>query len=936
SGAWALVLMGILCVPWTAQAFAPAFPPGADGTRTTWTQSSPTPIPDVSTVSTTINVSGLPSQAWDVDVQTFITHTWNADLYITVTSPQGTTVVLSGNNGGSADNVFNGTLWDDSASQPVTHNTFISGSVKGTLIPQGKMGAFIGENPNGTWRLTVSDQAGADVGTIHSWGVTIAAAYVLPSAVSTSYSNLSAQTISEGSTVISTITVNGVSPFLSGITLDTTLAHTSSGELVVRVQSPSGTSTALTLGNASGVQNAFNGTRWTDRSAQLVTRTSYTSGVAKTELAPEGALSAFLGEDPNGTWVITVQDNFGGGTGALNAWTLNLDTQCPGECTPKWRASATGLSYGGVTRGQTSSTQTFTIRNTGSGPLAVNQLTIAGIHADDFLLTTPSTFSVDAGSSATVGVAFRPVDSGPRSAELVIFTNDPYKPRGSVALTGRGDSPFNYCPAPITGSLAAGDATSGSRTFRDGSPGGCGGKAWPGTLAGGPFLYDTHAFFNSYDTARCVTVNVSGAAGCDIFSAVYAPTFVGMDTSTNYLSDSGVVPNTAEPVTLSFQASIPGRSPFVVVVNESSGTAGCGSYTVNVTGCNTPGQLAVTERALFGPAGIGSPVPAILHVANTGGAPVTITDLALSGSARPDYAITYAPSPMTIAPGATSQINLAFNPSLAGSRPALLTLSTTDSMNPSIRVELTGSGIAASASVGPDAVAFGSNPIGNRAVRVVAVGNPSLSNVVVKELRVSGSSNFTIVDPPTLPVTLSPEGSLAVKVAYLPRALADDAGSLQVVTDLTSNNTLSSALSGKGVQELALSPATLDFSKQALKGAREAYVTVRNLGAAEITLTAVQSSSAEFVVDASTVPAKLGPNAEARVRVLFQPTAVGSKTGTLTVNTSVRDNAASANIVGEATAAAGCGCGATGASGTLPLLLLLGGLLALRRRERLS
>ena len=51
---------------------------------------------------------------YHVDLQTFITHTFPADLDITI-SHGGTTVTLTTDNGGGNDNVFNGTVWDDAA-----------------------------------------------------------------------------------------------------------------------------------------------------------------------------------------------------------------------------------------------------------------------------------------------------------------------------------------------------------------------------------------------------------------------------------------------------------------------------------------------------------------------------------------------------------------------------------------------------------------------------------------------------------------------------------------------------------------------------------------------------------------------------------------------------------------------------------------------------
>ena len=65
--------------------------------------------------SATIVVSGYPPYLSDLDVLTNITHTFAADMDITLTSPAGTVVTLTTDNGAGNDNTFNGTLWDDQA-----------------------------------------------------------------------------------------------------------------------------------------------------------------------------------------------------------------------------------------------------------------------------------------------------------------------------------------------------------------------------------------------------------------------------------------------------------------------------------------------------------------------------------------------------------------------------------------------------------------------------------------------------------------------------------------------------------------------------------------------------------------------------------------------------------------------------------------------------
>lgn len=84
-------------------------------------------------------------QIFAVTADVNISHTWIGDLRVVLTSPAGTEVVLHNRDGGSADNIVKS--WD--------------------------LSAFDGENAQGTWSLTVDDNAAADTGTLNNWGLVI-------------------------------------------------------------------------------------------------------------------------------------------------------------------------------------------------------------------------------------------------------------------------------------------------------------------------------------------------------------------------------------------------------------------------------------------------------------------------------------------------------------------------------------------------------------------------------------------------------------------------------------------------------------------------------------------------------------------------------------------------------------------------------------------
>jgi len=89
----------------------------------------------------------------EVEVYVNLTHTYIGDLIVEVTSPEGTTVRLHNRTGSSADDIVG---WYDSEL-----------SVDGP----GSLSDFVGESSGGEWTIWVSDNAGMDVGVLHTWCV---------------------------------------------------------------------------------------------------------------------------------------------------------------------------------------------------------------------------------------------------------------------------------------------------------------------------------------------------------------------------------------------------------------------------------------------------------------------------------------------------------------------------------------------------------------------------------------------------------------------------------------------------------------------------------------------------------------------------------------------------------------------------------------------
>ncbi|HMG15481.1 MAG TPA: CotH kinase family protein [Saprospiraceae bacterium] len=128
---------------------------------------------DGSPIEFDIDVNGLPDKIdTSFGLETVClnaSHSWIADLRISLRSPNGTQTILIDNVGGDQDS-FKNTCLDASAAISIYNGGF---PYTGTYKPIGQMGNFNdGQNPNGKWKLIVMDTyAFVDDGNIIDWQI---------------------------------------------------------------------------------------------------------------------------------------------------------------------------------------------------------------------------------------------------------------------------------------------------------------------------------------------------------------------------------------------------------------------------------------------------------------------------------------------------------------------------------------------------------------------------------------------------------------------------------------------------------------------------------------------------------------------------------------------------------------------------------------------
>lgn len=133
------------------------------------------PDADLAGITSTISLTeaGVIDAETEVRVCLNITHTYTGDLDITLTAPDGTTIMnLTTDNGGSGNN-FTNTCFSDQSMVAIESIVAADAPFTGLYRPETNFNALVGQSTAGDWILTVVDDAGGDIGTLDSWSIEI-------------------------------------------------------------------------------------------------------------------------------------------------------------------------------------------------------------------------------------------------------------------------------------------------------------------------------------------------------------------------------------------------------------------------------------------------------------------------------------------------------------------------------------------------------------------------------------------------------------------------------------------------------------------------------------------------------------------------------------------------------------------------------------------
>jgi uncharacterized membrane protein len=130
-------------------------------------------------------------------------------------------------------------------------------------------------------------------------------------------------------------------------------------------------------------------------------------------------------------------------------------------------------------------------------------------------------------------------------------------------------------------------------------------------------------------------------------------------------------------------------------------------------------------------------------VTNTGGVPLTVSGVDLTGPAATSFAATPAAACATVDPGASCQVAVTFAPTATGSRTATLTVRSNDP-GAAPAVALNGTGTSSIITLKSPTLDLGTAKIGQVATKTMTLTNTGTASLTITSLTTTDSTHFAV------------------------------------------------------------------------------------------------------------------------------------------------------------------------------------------------
>jgi sugar lactone lactonase YvrE len=518
---------------------------------------------------------------------------------------------------------------------------------------------------------------------------------------------------------------------------------------------------------------------------------------------------------------VTFTDNAGSGDQSQSVNLSGMGTVAGATLTPS------ALTFPGTVVGATSFVLTSTLTNTGTAPLTGISVSAVG----DFTQTNACPAALAPGAACALSIQYAPTVAGSESGTVTVTDSLGTQ---SASLSGTGLAPgasLSTAQLVFGGQLV--NTTSHAQTV-----------VFTNTGSAPVNVASVVPTSNFTDTTNC-SGSISAGASCSI-NIIFTPTTAG--------SQSGTVTVTDSVGTQVFAAQGQGVSPGLAVTPS-----------FEIFGAQVVGTLSQAQT---------------LTARNTGSVPLTLNPITTSSNfSESDQC------PAVLQPGASCAISLSFSPAATGVISGSLVVSDASGLVSTL-VTSSGQGTLPGISATPSTLSFGSLPVETTSdAQTVTVSNTGTAPLQIGA--VSGTGDFAETDT-CASKTIAVGSYCVINITMTPSTVGTRTGAIQINDNADGAHLI--ALSGMG-QEMGVGiyPTSLAFGSQPFVSAAQALLTagtalsvaITNTGNLPLQLGGL-STQGDFT-ETNSCDTTVAVGGSCTLTVNFVPTALGHRTGTLTI-----------------------------------------------------
>jgi hypothetical protein len=279
-------------------------------------------------------------------------------------------------------------------------------------------------------------------------------------------------------------------------------------------------------------------------------------------------------------------------------------------------------------------------------------------------------------------------------------------------------------------------------------------------------------------------------------------------------------------------------------------------------------------------------------LSNSGQTSLPISSITITGADPGDFAQTNNCG-TSLAAGASCTITVTFTPTGEGSRTAAVTITDTAANSPQT-VLLSGTGIGPTVTLMPSSLTFSPQPVGTvsspQTVTLTTTGTLTINSITTSGPFAQTNNCGSITS------------GCSISVTYAPKSTGTQTGTLTVSDNGANTPQTVSLLGSTGTEPLVtLSTGSLTFADQLIDTTSAAQtVKLTNDGPESLNIQSV-AASGDFAVSSNTCGTTLSSGSSCSIGVTFHPTAIGTRTGLLTVKDNGSNSPQQVNLSGAGT-----------------------------------